>query len=87
MATKLMSFIGGPWDGQELPVDVAPNGGILDRWDMIQENWVEREIADMLSNPLGANLRASRIQIRHEYWLTNEADGRPGYVHQDEREW
>lgn len=28
METRLMPFVGGPWDGQDHPVDVAPNGGI-----------------------------------------------------------
>lgn len=83
METRLMPFVGGPWDGQELPVDVAPNGGLPNMWHMIEERPHEYDIA---TGP-GLRLDSGRVQVRHEYWLTNEPSGRAVYVHQDEREW
>lgn len=83
MKTRLMPFVGGPWDGQEHPVDVAPNGGIPDRWYFVEERSHKYDIA---AGP-GMRLDSGRVQIRHEYWLTSEPGGRPVYVHQDVKEW
>lgn len=83
MGTKLMPFVGGPWDGEERPVVVVPGGGIPNRWDLVEDRPREYDIA---ARP-GLRLDSGRVQIRHEYWLTNEPTGRAVYVHQDEREW
>jgi len=86
MDSKPMPFVGGPWDGEEIPVDIAPNGGLPDRWDFIETRIEDYNLA---AGPHGRlnPVTPGRIQIRHEYWLTNEPDGRPVYAHQDEQEW